>query len=184
MSRVFVYPTETAYGIGCDARDASAVAKVFKIKGRDARKTVTLIAADQKMVAKYISKPNREIARVMAAYWPGPLTLVLPANAHARKMFAPGIIRKDGTIAIRVPDHVIARVIALHIGAPIVATSANQSGEPACYSATAVRRAFKNSDIKPDVIIDEGRLPKRAPSTIAEYKNKKWTILRSGSIQL
>ncbi len=181
---VFVYPTETSYGIGCDARDASAVKKIFKIKGRDAKKTVTLIASDKKMVLKYIKKPVSEIERVMDAYWPGPLTLVLPANAYARKKLAPGIIRRDGTIGIRVSANKIARELSQHIGGPIVATSANKSGEPACYSVAAVRRAFKNSEIKPDIVIDEGALARRAASTIAQYKNKNWEIIRPGSIQL
>lgn len=184
MRSVFIYPTETSYGIGCDARDAEAVKKIFKIKGRDAKKTVTLIAADEKMVLKYVVKPVAEVARVMDAYWPGPLTLVLPANAYARKMLAPGIIRKGGTIGIRVSANQIARELSENIGAPIVATSANQSGEPACYSISAVRRAFKNSPLKPDTVIDEGRLPKRPASTIARYKNKKWEIIRPGPIQL
>lgn len=181
---VFIYPTETTYGIGCDARSADAVKKIFKIKGRDAKKTVTLIAADKKMVLKYIKKPVGEIERVMDAYWPGPLTLVLQANAYARKILAPGIIRRDGTIGIRVSANKIARELSQDIGAPIVATSANKSGEPVCYSVAAVRRAFKNSEIKPDIVIDEGTLPRRAASTIAHYKNKKWEIVRPGSIQL
>lgn len=184
MTSVFVYPTETSYGIGCDARSADAVKKIFKIKGRDAQKTVTLIAADKKMVLKYIKKPVSEIERVMDAYWPGPLTLVLPVNAYARKTLAPGIIRQGGTIGIRVSGNKIACEISENIGAPIVATSANQSGEPACYSVSAVRRAFKKSEIKPDIIIDEGTLPRRVASTIAHYKNKKWDIIRPGSIQL
>ena len=184
MNKVFIYPTETTYGIGCDARNADAVKKIFKIKGRDAKKTVTLIVADKKMVLKYIKKPMSEIERVMDAYWPGPLTLVLLANAYAKKTLAPGIIRRDGTIGVRVSANTVAREISEHIGAPIVATSANKSGEPACYSVAAVRRAFKNSEIKPDIIIDEGALPRRVASTIAQYKNKKWNIVRPGSIQL
>jgi L-threonylcarbamoyladenylate synthase len=183
-NNVFVYPTETSYGIGCDARNVEAVKKIFKIKGRDAKKTVTLIAFDKKMVLKYVAKPVAEIVRVMDGYWPGPLTLVLPANAYARKMLAPGIIRRDGTIGIRVSANKIARELSQHIGGPIVATSANQSGEPACYSISAVRRAFMKSPLKPDIVIDEGRLPKRPASTIARYKNKKWEIIRPGSIHL
>ncbi len=183
-NKVFVYPTETSYAIGCDARDVAAVEKIFKIKGRDTRKTLTLIAANQKMADKFIVATQKEIKRIMTTYWPGPLTLVAPASAYARKNLAPKIIAVDGTIAIRIPDHTIAREISERLGAPIVATSANKAGEPACYSAAAVRRAFKNNEIKPDIIIDEGRLPKCAASTIAQYKNGAWKILRVGPIQL
>lgn len=187
MSKVFIYPTETSYGIGCDARDAEAVAKVFAIKGRDLNKTVPLIAADKEMVAKFVDARVMKLAPIVRAlelHWPGPLTVVLPVNAYARKTLAPGIIAKDGTIAVRVPDHEIAREISMHIGAPIVATSANRAGEPACYSAAGVRRAFKNIEIKPDVIIDEGRIPKRPASTIAQFINGEWIIIRQGSVPL
>lgn len=183
-SKVFVYPTETSYGIGCDARDVAAVRKIFKIKGRDARKTMTLIVADQKMANKFVVVKEREVKRVMTAYWPGPLTLVLPASAYAKKTLAPGVIAADGTVAIRIPDHVIAREISVSLGGPIVATSANKAGEKPCYSAAAVRRAFKDAPNKPDIIIDEGMLPKRPPSTIARFTNNAWEILRAGTITL
>lgn len=187
MSKVFVYPTETSYGIGCDARDGVAVEKVFTIKGRDLNKPVPLIAADKEMVSKYVdSRVLRTpvVAHTLEVYWPGPLTLVLPASAYAKKQLAFGIIAQDGTIAIRVPDHEIAREISRHIGAPIVATSANRSGEPACYSAASVRKIFKNAPVTPDVIIDEGRIPKRPASTIVRYVGGVWSILRQGAITL
>ncbi|MCX6781031.1 MAG: L-threonylcarbamoyladenylate synthase [Candidatus Magasanikbacteria bacterium] len=184
---VFVYPTETSYGIGCDARDKIAVAKIFKIKGRVASKKMTLIAADFNMVKKFVDARTLripEVAEVMRELWPGPLTLVLPANAYARKNLAPQIISKNGTIAIRVPDNQLAREISQQLQAPIVATSANKAGKSACYSAAAVRRAFKNNKIQPDLIIDEGTLPKRKPSTIAEFTGKTWNIIRAGSIKI
>lgn len=186
-SKVFIFPTETSYGIGCDARDAVAVKKIFAIKGRAATKTMPLIAADKKMVEKFVDARvlrQKEIQHAMELHWPGPLTLVLCVNAYARKTLAPGIIAKDGTIAIRVPDHKLARELAKEMGAPIVATSANKAGEPACYSVTAVRRAFKNSKHMPDVIIDEGKIPKRPASTIASYAKGVWTIIRQGTITL
>lgn len=186
-SKVFIFPTETSYGIGCDARDAAAVKKIFAIKGRSATKTMPLIAADKKMVEKFVDARalrQKEIQRAMELHWPGPLTLVLPANTYARKTLAPGIIAKDDTIAIRVPDHKLARELSKEIGAPIVATSANKAGEPACYSVNAVLHAFKNSKHMPDVIIDEGKILKRPASTIAAYKNGVWTIIRPGIISL
>lgn len=184
---VFIFPTETSYGIGCDARSAEAVKKIYAIKGRPATKTMPVIAADPHMVEKYVDARvlrQKEIQRAMELHWPGPLTLVLPANAYARKTLAPGIIAQDGTIAIRVPDHKLARELSAEIGAPIVATSANKAGEPACYSVTAVRRVFKNSKHMPDVIIDEGKIPKRPASTIAAFKKGAWTIIRPGEISL
>ncbi|OGH61263.1 MAG: threonylcarbamoyl-AMP synthase [Candidatus Magasanikbacteria bacterium RIFCSPHIGHO2_01_FULL_50_8] len=184
---VFVFPTDTSYGIGCDARNSDAVAKVFLMKGRSRAKSVSLIAASQKMVAKFVESRelrHKEIKRVMNAHWPGSLTLVLTANAHARATLARGVIARDGTIAIRVPDYQFARELSQKIGAPIVATSANKSGEPACYSAAAVRRIFKGAPTVPDMIIDEGTLPKHPASTIARFTKGHWEILRAGAVKL
>lgn len=186
-SSIFVYPTDTSYGIGCDARNAAAVKKIFAIKGRTAGKAVPLIAASARMVARFIDAHEwrqKEIQRAVKTCWPGALTLVLHANAYARKNLAPRVIAKDGTIAIRVPDSEIARAISKSIGAPVVATSANKSGEPACYTTAAVRRAFAGARARPDVIIDAGTLPRRPASTIARLARGRWEIMRQGRTHL
>lgn len=184
---VFVYPTETSYGIGCDARDVTSVKKIFAIKGRAVQKSVPLIAASQKMVEKFINARDArhpEIKKAMRDFWPGALTLVLATNAYARKILAPQTIAIDGTIAIRVPVSDTAREISQALGVPIVSTSANKSGRPACYSAAAVRRAFQKSTVQPDVLIDGGTLRRSKPSTIAEFKNGAWIIHRAGPVKL
>lgn len=184
---IFVFPTDTSYGIGCDARNAAAVKEIFKIKGRAAGKTVPLIAASAGMVARYVDAREwrqKEIQRAVKKYWPGPLTLVLRANAYARRTLAAGVIARDGTIAIRVPDSKIARIISKSIGAPLVATSANLAGEPACYTVAAVRRAFAHARARPDLLVDVGALPRRPASTIARFSRGRWEILRHGPIRL
>ncbi len=143
-----------------------------------------LIAASQKMAEKYANVRAKEIKRVMKKYWPGPLTLVLTASAYAKKTLARGVIAADGTIAIRVPASQLARELSKEMGAPIVATSANKTGEPACYSAGAVRRMFKNTAAQADIFFDGGRIPKRPASTIARHTKNKWEILRRGEIVL
>lgn len=180
---IFIYPTDTSYGIGCDARNATAVKKIFKIKRRASGKTVPLIAASAQTAAQYIDARawrRKEIQRAIKKFWPGAFTLVAPASAFARRVLARGVIAKDGTIAIRVPDNKIARAISKSIGAPVVATSANRSGEQACYTAAAVRRAFARSRVHLDVFFDAGTLSRRPASTIAQFQNGKWEVLRQG----
>lgn len=183
---IFIFPTETAYGIGCDSRDAVAVKRIFDLKKRAPNKTVPLIAADISMVKKYVLPSvfrDKKILSIIKKYWPGPLTLVLPIVKSARKVFAPGIIASDNTIAIRVSSHPLARLISLIIGAPIVATSANRAGASECYAAENAAQLlnFENAPA-PKLIFDSGRLQRRKPSTIVRFRNGKFEILRRGKL--
>lgn len=184
MANIFVYATETAYGLGCDARDAAAVAKIFEIKGRAVDKSVPLIAASSEMVAQFCDSAvwnHPEVQRVVAKYWPGALTLVLPINDFGRSVLAPQVVR-DNTIAIRVSGNEHARALSQKCGAPIVATSANASGQPTCYTVADVRLSLTKASAQPDDFFDNGPLTPRAPSTIVQFENGVWNILRQGEI--
>ncbi len=176
---VVVFPTETSYGLAADARNASAVEKVFSIKGRAPEKTVPLIVSTTAMAKKWATFPI-EASKLARAHWPGPFTMVLPKQSKAK--LAPQVVAADGTIALRVSAHPIAQALSKALAAPIVSTSANQSGEPACYSARAVQKAFKDAKIQPDALIDAGSLPKRKPSTIIAFSEGKLVVLRQGSL--
>ncbi len=179
---IYIFPTETSYGIGCDARDAAAVRKVFEIKKRAPEKSVPLIAANAEMVAKYVDAAvwqNLEVERAVQNFWPGALTLVLPANDFARRTLAPQTIAADNTIAIRVSGHAAARDLSAQIGAPIVATSANVAGDPAAYTAADAQKL-----IGVDTFLDGGDLPLAPASTIVRFTNNTWEIIRQGSIKL
>ena len=104
-----VFPTETSYGLGCDATDARAVERLFAIKGRDAGKTPPLIVANLNMARAYatLSPQLEELART---YWPGALTIVAPAISPSR--LAPQVIARDGTIALRESSHEIPRELS------------------------------------------------------------------------
>jgi len=177
---VVCFPTETAYGLAADATNAKAVRRIFEIKGRGKEKTFPLIAASQSMVEKYaILSPI--IRRLVKKYWPGPLTVVAPIRRGVE--LARGTVR-GRTIAIRVPNHPIARELSKRLGRPIVSTSANVSGEPVCYSIRAVKKQFVDQKFQPDFYLDVGRLPKRKPSTIVMEKNGEIVVLRQGEIKL
>ena len=119
-----VYPTETFYGIAADPFSPSALEKLFAIKGRDPQKPIALIAANSSMAFGIASEVPVAAKRLAGAFWPGPLTIVLPA----RKGLPAPLVGPDGGVGIRVSPHPIPRELSERFGRPITATSANRSG--------------------------------------------------------
>lgn len=181
---VIAYPTETTYGLGCDPRNAKAIARIYRFKGREKKKPFLLVAASISQV-KLVAKIERlrkdsPIIRIMATYWPGPLTLVLPARTGLDKSVVP---QKE--VAVRVSSSRLVRRIAEAFGFPIVSTSANKTGEPDARSGQAVRKMFSGTGPRPDLVLDIGSLPRRKPSTVARVGDDgSVEILRRGAIRL
>ncbi len=187
-----MYPTETAYAIGCDATNQQAVDLVFKLKKRVKSKTLPLIAGSLAMVQKYCQMSAIE-ERLAKKYWPGALTMVLnvaPCHSHENgnpAALAKGIVAKDGTVAVRVSSHPLARILSRWLGQPIVSTSANLAGEGECYSLEEVKKQFGCHPERSEgsiVLLDGGRLKKQKPSTIVKIVNGKIKILRQGEIKI
>lgn len=128
---VILYPTDTVWGIGCDATNEEAVQKVFKIKRRSEAKSLVLLAADLDMVARYI-KQIPSIAIDLVEVNDAPMTIVYPGAQG----LAPGVVAEDGSVGIRIPQADFCREIARRLRRPLVSTSANISGEetPSCYA--------------------------------------------------
>ncbi len=177
---VVVFPTETAYAIGCDARDSQAVEKVMAIKGRDCWKTPPVIAADLKMVEQEVELTDtlRELAD---QFWPGPLTIV--AHIRSSSLVSPLVLREN-TIAIRVSSDEIARELSKAINAPIVSTSANLCGGPNCYRIEEVQAQLGTQLPQPDYFLDGGLREARPASTIVKEENGEIVVLRQGSIDI
>ncbi len=172
---VVVYPTETFYGIGADAFAEAALQRIFEIKGRDATRTIALIAHDE-VAAFALAREVPEVARRLArALWPGPLTIVMPA----RDGIPEALIGPDGGVGVRVSSHPIARALAHGLGRPITATSANRTGEAPARTAVEARAAF-SEQIK--VFVEDKTLTGGAPSTIVRCDRAGWSILRTGAI--
>lgn len=168
---VIAYPTETVYGLGCDPRDPSARRRIYDLKGRDQKNPLLLVAASIAQVRK-VARLDGKALKLAKAYWPGPLTLVLPA-------------RTIGTIAIRVSSSPTVQKLCRAFGYPIISTSANRSGEPECRSGRAVKKIFAGQHLAPDFVLDEGRLPRRKTSTVAQVdKLGRIEVLREGAIKL
>ena len=171
---VVAYPTDTLYGLAADPRRGDAVAAVFRIKGRSAGQALPMIAADAAQAALVVRLPGLGV-RLAARFWPGPLTLVAAAAAA----LADGVAAADGTVAVRVPDHEVARALARGFGFPIVATSANRSGEPPPARASDVRAALGAAVA---VLVDAGDAPGGAPSTIVDVTRDAPRLVRAGAI--
>ena len=170
---VVAYPTDTLYGLAVDPTSDASVEKLFALKGRDAAAAIALIAADPAQ-AERAGRFGPIERRLAAAFWPGPLTIVVPAAHSMSRALAP-----RGTLGVRVPAHAVARALASRVGACITATSANPSGAPAPASAEGVVRAFAGGV---DLLLDAGAVRGGAPSTIVEVVNGRLTLHRAGAI--
>jgi L-threonylcarbamoyladenylate synthase len=135
---VLAFPTDTLYGLAVDPRSASAVSRLYRIKGRAVDEAVPLIAADVGQLDA-CRTPLTPIARMLIDhFWPGPLTLVVPAWNG----LCPELLGGRDTVAVRVPNHAVARAIAGAFGHPITSTSANRSGQPGTADPAEVRRVL------------------------------------------
>ncbi|MBN1325995.1 threonylcarbamoyl-AMP synthase [Candidatus Falkowbacteria bacterium] len=168
---IFVYPTDTIYGLGCDIFNKEAVEKIYQLKGRDRRKPLSIICSDIKEAAKYAIIQDYAY-RLMKKVLPGPYTFVLKARSEIPKTFLP----KNRTVGIRIPNNQICLEAAKKLGNPIITTSLNISGQEVMASPSQLSKELTN---KIDVIIDAGVLP-RQPSSIIDLSGDKPIILREG----
>ena len=165
-------PTETVYGLAVRPY-ADGVAKIFEIKRRPREKSVQLLVPDTTWLER-LAVPTAEAAALADAFWPGPLTLVLPASAQA-----PGAVVADGTIGVRVPNHPIALEVLRRVG-PLAASSANLSGEPAPTTADDIRSIF--GDLV-DAYLDGGTIVGTG-STVVDLTRSAIRVLREGPISI
>lgn len=178
--KIIVYPTETCYGLGCDATNAEAVERIYEIKGRESGKPLIALVSDLSAIETYIERTPL-LDKIAREYWPGPLTVVVPAKKGVKLPM--GVVGGDGAIALRVTSHPMASALARALGRPLVSTSANLSGGENLYAAEDVVRAFAGRPREPDIVIDAGTLPHRPPSTVARLADDKIEIIRQGDTQ-
>lgn len=172
---VIAYPTETFYGLGADARNETAVEKIFAMKGRAFNNPVSVIVATEKELFSLVSEVPETARRLMKIFWPGPLTMVFSAAPTVSSRLTAG----TGKVGIRISSHPIAALLAQALGAPLTATSANLSGESENISASGV---VKSLDNLPDAIIDGNETPGEPGSTILDVTVFPPRILREGAV--
>ncbi|HJX10531.1 MAG TPA: L-threonylcarbamoyladenylate synthase [Candidatus Binatia bacterium] len=172
---VIVYPTETLYGLGADALNLDAVERVFRLKGRDPDNPIPVLVADQEMLRTLVAEIPALAEKLMASFWPGPLTLVLPA----RKDVPRPLLNSSGGIGVRISGQLIATRLVCAIGHPLTATSANPSGKEPARTAEQARDYF-SEEIR--VYLDGGTLVSKTGSTVVEIKANGVRIIREGEI--
>jgi len=169
-----IYPTDTLYALGCLALEGRAIRSLREAKGREEDKPLPVIVADV-FQARSMAAIWSEAARCLAeAFWPGPLTLVVPAAAS----LPPELLAGAPGVALRVPASASARLLA-RIAGPLVSTSANLAGQPVCQTVESAMAAFPSAGL----VFDSGPL-EGAPSTIVDLTGGEGSIhvLREGRI--
>lgn len=172
---VVALPTDTVYGLAAIVFDPAGVDRLYAVKGRNHTKAIAVLLAEPAqldLVARDLPEAARRLA---AAFWPGPLTLVVPKRKEV-----PDIVSADESIGVRIPDHPVARSLIARSG-PLAVTSANLSGAENAVTALEVLEQLKG---RIDLILDGGRAPGGLPSTVVDCRSEPLKVLREGPISL
>lgn len=171
---VLLHPTSTLYGFGGNALDPAVVARVRRLKG--GRETPFLVLVPDAEVAwSLASQVPRAAQQLASRFWPGPLTVVLPASDQV----PPHLVGPDGTVAVRVEAHPFARALAAATGVPILSSSANRSGEPPPSAPDEVSRDLL---LACDLFIEDPRVLEGRPSSVVRVRDDRVEVLREGAI--
>lgn len=172
---VVVFPTETLYGLGADALNAAAVEKIFELKGRDPVNPIPVLVADRRMLAALVAAIPPLAEKLIERFWPGPLTIVLPAREDIPRP----LVNSSGGVGVRISSSAIAAELVGKLGRPLTATSANPSGQAAARTVAEARSYFGG---KIDIFIDGGELKSKTGSTVVDVRGDSLAIIRQGEI--
>lgn len=179
-SGLVAFPTETVYGLGANAFDAAAVARIFAAKGRPASNPLIVHVMGAYYANEFVGRWSEVAQRLAAAFWPGPLTLVFPREGALMRL--PDLVTAGGpTVAIRCPAHPVALALLRSSGMPIAAPSANASGE---LSPTTAAHVLDGLDGKIDLILDGGPCPGGLESTVVDVTGPAVRLLRPGLVTI
>ena len=165
---VIAFPTDTLYGVGARAMDTAAVARLYQVKRRPSGQPMVWLVSDQAQVERF-AVVSPAAAALIGRFWPGPLTLVLPARDP----------RATPTVAVRAPDHAVALALLRALGEPIASSSANPAGQPPSVDADQVIAGL-GDDL--ELVLDGGPCRIGQPSTILDLSGATPRILRQGAI--
>jgi L-threonylcarbamoyladenylate synthase len=171
---VVAFPTETVYGLGANAFDAAAVARVFEIKGRPSFDPLIVHVGDEAMLDAVAEDVSQTARRLIERFWPGPLTIVLPRRAQVPAIVTSGL----ATVAVRMPSHPVARALLSLSGVPLAAPSANPFGY---LSPTRAEHVERMLGARVDAVIDGGAPEHGIESTIV-LAQPVATLLRHGAV--
>lgn len=172
---VVAFPTDTVYGIGASLTHPDALDRIFSIKGRDPSQVIPVLLASSADVAKVTTGASEDVLALAAAFWPGPLTVALPARDH----LPPQVVNSDGTVGVRVPNHSVALMLAQRNGGAIAATSANLSGAPPALRVSDLAESLTE---ELDLVLDGGFSRGGLASTVVGVNGDTINVIREGAI--
>lgn len=170
---IILYPTDTVWGIGCDATNAEAVDRIYRLKRSENKKSMLVLCASADMVVRYVNRAPGIAFEVMEMAT-SPLTAILPGAAG----LAPNLIPDEGTLGVRIPDHEFCQRMLRALGRPVVSTSANLSGQPTAVGLQDVVREIVDGM---DFVVNprfEGKPTRKASSIIAFGEGGEVKIIR------
>lgn len=171
-------PTETVYGLAANAQSADAVAEIYRAKNRPSFNPLIVHVPDSAAAAR-IGEFCDHAKKLAKAFWPGPLTMVLPLTAHGRQMICPAVTAGLDTIALRCPAHAVMRAVLEKSGLPLAAPSANASGG---ISPTTAQHVAASLNGRIGLVLDGGPSAQGLESTIISVDGAGWSVLRPGPI--
>ena len=173
---IIIFPTDTAFGIGCRVDDVKTVRKLFELRKRPSSKAVPVLVSSIKMVEEYVEKIDPDVRSLMQKYWPGGLTIVL----KCKKGKISNLVRGGGdTIGVRIPAHQTVRELIKKVGVPILGPSANFAEG---------KTPFLMSDLDPNLVrkvgfVLQGRCKIKESSTVLDVVKKPWRVIRPGAVK-
>jgi L-threonylcarbamoyladenylate synthase len=172
---LIAFRTDTFYGLGADPLNASAVRRIFELKGREEGKPILVLISDPELVSSFLTNTSAQFSQVAKRFWPGPLTLIGVARDDLPHELTAG----TGTVGIRLPADDEVRALLRACGGALTATSANPAGQPPARSAEEVGRYFPDGI---DLVVDEGEVSATQPSTVLDLSGDVPRLIREGAI--
>lgn len=169
-----VFPTDTVYGVGVMPFDEAAIERLYVVKGRPAEKGIPILLSDPKYLELVAGTIPPVAQSLIERFWPGPLTLIVP-----RAPDLPDIISPNDTIAVRIPNHDIARALIREAGGAVATSSANLSGREPARTGEAALAALQGLVA---AVLDDGPSPGDQPSTIVDCTSMRPVVLRTGPL--
>jgi len=175
---IVIFPTDTAFGIGCRIDDEKAVKRLFTQRRRPETKAVPVLVSDLHMAQEYVEPVSQDvIEKLIKPYWPGALTIVMRSKIEK----VPELVRGGGnTLGVRVPDHLTALELITGVGVPILGTSANFAGEQTPYTYESLDKELMRLV---DFVVP-GECHTKLSSTVIDCTQTPWKVLREGAVKV
>ena len=172
--KIFIYPTDTIYGLGGNPFDENVVTRIAAIKGRNEKKQFVWLVSDFENLLNYVDVTFENHLDFLQKIWPGPVSVVLNLNDRTKK------ITDYSTIAVRIPDNNFCQKLLAEISQPLISTSVNRSGEE---PANEIKLIAKNFSKEVDTIIYNSDLVKHSSSSIIDLTTENPKLIREGSVK-